>query len=121
MTIAAQAMTARPADTIRAALSAGHSRCIVWPHHGVSYRDGAPRYGSLRWDGERRFAHHVIAEEAHGPRPEGLIVCHDPRACTSSLCINPRHLRYDTPAANMADRVIERALGRQLPLFRSAA
>jgi hypothetical protein len=36
---------------------------------------------------------------------EGLHVCHDPVTCNNTLCINPFHLREDTPSANTKDLV----------------
>ena len=34
---------------------------------------------------------------------KGLHVCHDPIACDNTLCVNPLHLREDTPSANSRD------------------
>ena len=34
---------------------------------------------------------------------KGLQVCHDPIACDNTLCVNPFHLREDTPSANTRD------------------
>jgi len=37
---------------------------------------------------------------------EGLQVCHDPVICNNSSCVNPFHLREDTPSANTKDLLI---------------
>jgi hypothetical protein len=36
----------------------------------------------------------------------GLHVCHDPIICNNSSCVNPFHLREDTPSANTRDLLI---------------
>jgi hypothetical protein len=33
----------------------------------------------------------------------GLHVCHDPIKCDNKVCLNPLHLREDTPSANTVD------------------
>ena len=79
-------------QTIDAALSSDTDDCILWPH-GTS----KGKYGSFM--GGR--AHPVVCEEAHGPRPDGMEASH---TCGVSLCINPRHLRWDSPKGNQSDR-----------------
>jgi hypothetical protein len=37
---------------------------------------------------------------------KGLQVCHDPIACDNTLCVNPFHLREDTPSANTRDLLV---------------
>jgi hypothetical protein len=37
---------------------------------------------------------------------KGLQVCHDPIACNNTLCVNPLHLREDTPSNNVRDLLI---------------
>jgi len=37
---------------------------------------------------------------------DGLHVCHDPVICNNTLCLNPFHLREDTPSANTKDLLI---------------
>jgi hypothetical protein len=36
----------------------------------------------------------------------GLQVCHDPVKCDNKTCVNPFHLREDTPSANIKDLII---------------
>lgn len=50
----------------------------------------------------RVHIHHLVALTFHGPRPEGLWVCHRDGVRTNNT---PDNLRYDTPASNAADAV----------------
>ena len=53
-------------------------------------------------DDWRVHVHHLVALAFHGPRPEGLWVCHSDGVRTNNT---PDNLRYDTPASNAADSV----------------
>lgn len=65
------------------------------------------RYGYIHYAGRRILAHRAAWEEANGPVPLGLHVCH---RCDVPTCVNPSHLFVDTLAGNMADKVSK---GRQ--------
>lgn len=72
------------------------TRCIEWPFG--RYPNG---YGRVTWNGRRTYAHQVMCELVHGPRPDGLEVRH---LCGHYPCVNPAHLVWDTHAENCLDR-----------------
>lgn len=91
----------RQQDFIDAALRAETDECILWPFGTAGHG-----YGAFREGGKRAVVSHMVLESSVGPRPSpNHCACHKPVACHNRLCINPRHLRWDTFSANAMDRL----------------
>lgn len=72
--------------------------CIVW-----QLTPTGAGYGQIWRDGRYVMVHRAALEQKLGrPIKKGLQACH---SCHNRLCINPDHLREDTPKANIMDRV----------------
>lgn len=72
-------------------------------------------YGMIRDGVKMRTAHRVSYECAHGPIPEGMIICH---TCDTPLCVNPDHLWCGTHKQNSADMMEKGRCGSSLLLGR---
>lgn len=59
-------------------------------------------YGARRLRGKLMKAHRAAWQEAHGPIPDGMEVCHH---CDVRACINVKHLFLGTHKDNMRDMV----------------
>ena len=72
--------------------------CIVWPN-GQSGQG----YGAVWHDGRMHQTHRLALHMAKGAPPHpSMVACHGP--CHNRLCINPRHLSWQTRKENTHDR-----------------
>jgi len=90
--------------------------CIIWPYssrvrNGYEY----PKI-NVRLDGAslslNPYRVSLIMSCGYHDDEEFNIACHDPVHCTTSLCINPRHLRWGTHSENMADKILSGTSGK---------
>ena len=78
-------------------------RLIPEPNSGCWLWDGAVNndgYGTIFRGGKQHKVHRLAWEEAHGPIPDGLNVCH---TCDVPACCNPAHLFLGSQQDNMQD------------------
>lgn len=87
-------------DWIRAHVAYSSNDCLIWPFSRT--KQG---YGELSTSDFSRLAHRVMCMLAHGyPETAGLDAAH---SCGKGHlgCINPKHLRWDTRAGNLKDKL----------------
>lgn len=78
-----------------------------WIFNGVTNHHG---YGMVMTLAGTKRAHRIVAEQHHGPCPDGQQAMH---LCDVRTCVNPEHLRWRTPQENTDDMVAKgRARGR---------
>lgn len=84
-----------PQRFIEDALRSETNECILWP-----YGKAKSGYAVVRLNNKAVAVHRHVCTIACGPPGDGLYACH---TCGVRECINPRHIRFDTPSANNAD------------------
>ena len=71
------------------------SDCVEWTGH--LKRSG---YGQVCIEGRHHAVHRLAWEEANGPIPDGMYVCH---TCDNPACYNVDHLFLGTNSDNQRD------------------
>lgn len=67
--------------------------------HG--YRLGTAGYANVKYGGKSIGRHVMALIEATGEQPNGRFALH---SCDNPRCIEPKHLRWGSPADNMRDK-----------------
>jgi hypothetical protein len=80
----------------------GESECWTW-NASINKVHKRPMFW---FNGSWNAAARASLYFKQGYLTKGLQVCHDPVICDNTLCVNPLHLREDTPSANVKDLVI---------------
>lgn len=77
------------------------SNCWLWTGGKAKFGHGLFTMGAR---GRTIGAHRFSYEQAYGPIPDGMIVCHH---CDTPACVRPDHLFLGTYADNMHDRNVK--------------
>ena len=82
--------------------------CRIWPF-GINVEG----YGQVRIPGRSHLVHRLACEEHYGPPPlPGMHAAHRPVVCHNSSCWAWEHVRWATPAENVADKLLDGTIRR---------
>jgi hypothetical protein len=92
---------------IHAAVEYEGDDCLIWP-----FSADTSGYGLIHWKGKQWKAHRLVLALVTGYAPTGrlIVAAHAPVICHTRLCLNPRHLRWDTAANNGLDKWLDKWL-----------
>jgi hypothetical protein len=97
-----------PEKFLQQALSSNTDDCIDWPYAKAGAGYGVIQFG----EGLRFYVHRFICETVKGVAPSDVHQAAHSCGRGAEGCINPRHLRWATPAENIADKFEHGTTGR---------